>query len=207
MRPLPNLLNQSGLTLTELLITVSIAGILLAIGVPSYQEFITSSAASGYASDLIADFNYARSEAITRGQRVVVCKGPTATNCTTGNWEDGWKVFVDCDGDSVQDTIAANTTCDEESVLRVHSALGRGWTARSTPGTALNNRITYLPTGLSAGVLGTLRICRDGGENGNVHSTRGRAIVVNMTGRVRLATDSNDDQILDNDDGALECKP
>jgi len=186
---------QRGLSLIELLVTLSIAVILLTLGVPSFVDMITSNTATGYANDLLGDINYARSEAITRGRRVVVCKGAATavgSGCAAGNWEDGWKVFVDCN----DDLTVNNATCPgglNEEVLRVHAALSTGWTLRGNNN--VTNRITFLPDGRTNN-NGTLVACKGGVRNvGN--QTRSAAVVVNVTGRSRVSQDSNNDGIPD----------
>lgn len=206
----------SGLTLIELLITTAVAGILLAVGVPSFLDFITSNRASGYASDLIADMNYARSEAIARGMRVVVCKGPVlnvSDNCTTGHWEGGWKVFVDCNNNNARTTTAVcpdwdgNGAADAEPILREHEPVASGWTIRGN-GT-INNRVSFSPVGLAQSpTTGTIRICRNGGLGGLVDSNLGRALILNRTGRLRMATDTDNNGTLDDDsNNELSCTP
>jgi type IV fimbrial biogenesis protein FimT len=59
-----------GFTLLELLVTLSIAAILLAVGVPSYVTFIDNNRVTSQANDLLYGFNMARSEAIKRGAEV-----------------------------------------------------------------------------------------------------------------------------------------
>lgn len=193
--------SQRGLSLIELLVTMSIAVILLTIGVPSFVDMITSNTATSYANDLLADINYARSEAITRGTRVVVCKGAATavgSDCATGNWEDGWKVFEDCNDNQTIDNATcpdrnADGAADNEEVLRVHAALSAGWTLRGNNN--VTNRITFLPDGRTNN-NGTLVACKGGVRNvGN--QTRSSAVVVNVTGRARVSPDSNGDGIPD----------
>ena len=195
---------QRGLSLIELLVTLSIAVILLTIGVPSFVDMITSNTATSYGNDLLADINYARSEAITRGMRVVVCKGTaTAVNsvCTAGEWEKGWKVFVDCNDDQT----VSNATCPgglNEEVLRVHAALSTGWTLRGNNN--VTNRITFLPDGRTNN-NGTLVVCKDG----VVNNERLKAIVLHITGRARIATDTDNNGTPDEADGneINDCTP
>ncbi len=194
---------QRGLTLIELLVTMSIAVILLTIGVPSFIDMMATNTAASYANDLLADINYARSEAITRGQRVVVCKGAATavgTDCADANakWEDGWKVFEDCNGDQK----ISNATCpdrygdgalDNETVLRVHAALASGWTLRGNG--QVVSQITFTPDGRT-GNNGTLVACK--GETLNSgNQTRSSAVVILGTGRARVSPDNNNDGIPD----------
>jgi type IV fimbrial biogenesis protein FimT len=165
---------QQGLSLIELLITMTIAVILLAVGVPSFIEFTTSNTASSYANDLLGDLNYARSEAITRGCRVVVCKG---TSTTVGSicpvdefWSDGWKVFEDCDNDRIVDATS--------EILRVHGALSFGWTLTGNGG--VTHFVSYRPVGLPSGI-GTLSICK------GIQVTSRNAVTLSKTGRARIS--------------------
>lgn len=196
-----------GLSLIELLVTLSIAVILLTIGVPSFTNMMAANTASSFANDLLVDINYARSEAITRGTRVVVCKG-TATaagsGCAAGNWEGGWKVFEDCnDNQVINDATCPDRNgdgaADNESVLRVHAALSDGWTLRGNANVA--NRITFRPDGRT-GNNGTLVACQGGVLNvGN--QTRSSAVVVLGTGRARVSQDRDGNGVPDD---AASCQ-
>ena len=197
---------QRGLTLIELLVTLTIAVVLLTVAVPSFVDMIASNTATSYANDLLGDINYARSEAITRGYPVVVCKGTataSGTDCADAgvDWEDGWKVFVDCNNDQVVTAAGIASTCPgnaAEEVLRVHAALSSGWTLRGNNN--VTNRITFLPDGRTNN-NGTLVACKD--EVLNVgNQTRSAAVVVNVTGRARVAPDGNNDGI---PDGVASC--
>ena len=52
-----------GFTLIELMITISILGILLGVGLPSFVTFINNNKITSEANDLIYSFHMARSEA------------------------------------------------------------------------------------------------------------------------------------------------
>ena len=83
-----------GFTLIELMITISILGILLGVGLPSFVTFIKNSQITSEANDLIYSFHMARSEAIKRGTEVRIA----SMNGTS--WADGWKVVADLNGDT-----------------------------------------------------------------------------------------------------------
>jgi len=54
--------------------------------------------ASSYADTLITSLNYARSEAITRNQRIVMCASDDGLSCAaTQVWDSGWIVMVQDD--------------------------------------------------------------------------------------------------------------
>jgi Tfp pilus assembly protein FimT len=77
-----------------------VAGILLGIGVPSFQSFVANSRATTQANLLVAALNRSRSAAISRGTIVTLCPKSTATVTSTtcgnsGNWANGWHAFTD----------------------------------------------------------------------------------------------------------------
>jgi type IV fimbrial biogenesis protein FimT len=75
--------NESGFTLMELMVTVSISAILLAIGAPSFSSFVLSQKVSAASSDVTSMLTFARSEAIKRNGNVVVTQ-------KSGGWQNGW---------------------------------------------------------------------------------------------------------------------
>lgn len=96
---------SGGFTVTELLITITIASILAAIGIPSYRSITNSARISAEVNGLLGDMLLARSEALKRGLRVSVCISSSGTDCDTSglNWHNGWIVFLDNDGDQAVD--------------------------------------------------------------------------------------------------------
>ena len=94
---------NSGFTLLELLVTVSIIGIVMAIGVPAMSTFTLNDRLTTQVNTMVGHLAYARSEAVKRTQPVSICVSNNATNCTGGNWQDGWIVYVDADNDNFGD--------------------------------------------------------------------------------------------------------
>lgn len=80
---------ERGFTIIELMITLVVAAILLAIAVPSFRSMIADNRLSGTATQVVASLNLARSEAIKRGASVQV-----ASSSGTGDWKNGWSVNV-----------------------------------------------------------------------------------------------------------------
>jgi type IV fimbrial biogenesis protein FimT len=97
----------------ELLVVISILGILAAIGAPALSNMMKSTRLSSTASALQVSLSLARSEAVKRGSngRVTV-----AANTTAGVWSNGWTVFVD--GTSTANNGVA-PTADSSSVTRL----------------------------------------------------------------------------------------
>jgi len=61
-----------GFTLTELMVKVTIAAILLAIGIPSFRSFILGQRVKTASFDTVYTLTLARSEAIKRNSDVVI---------------------------------------------------------------------------------------------------------------------------------------
>ena len=88
---------MSGFTLVELMITVAVLAILVAIGFPSFQGVLRSNRVATGTNELIASFALARSEAIRNTLGSGVCPSANGTSCTN-DWNDGWLVWQDADG-------------------------------------------------------------------------------------------------------------
>jgi type IV fimbrial biogenesis protein FimT len=77
----------AGFTIIELMVTVAIAGILAAYGLPELRILITNQRVRGVTTDLVAALIYARSEAIKRNAQVSLVPNG-------GAWASGWTVQV-----------------------------------------------------------------------------------------------------------------
>lgn len=91
---------QEGFTAIELMVTVSIVAVLMAIAAPSFTTLIESWRVRQATEQLQSTLSYARSEAIKRSGLVAIQKLPNHTNgCTSasGNrdWDCGWIVCHD----------------------------------------------------------------------------------------------------------------
>jgi type IV fimbrial biogenesis protein FimT len=80
-----NPLLTQGFTLVEMMVTISILSIMLAVAVPSFTEFIANQRVRATASDLHSALLLARSEAIKRNTNMTLSpKGK--------GWEEGWQM-------------------------------------------------------------------------------------------------------------------
>ena len=108
-----------GFTLVELMITIFVAFILLALGLPSFRDLIMSNHVTETTNALLTDLNLARSEAVHRGTQVAVIN---AAGDSSNNWSGGWKVAADTafDGSFATD-IRDNPGVDTASKYSVSS--------------------------------------------------------------------------------------
>ena len=74
-------LHGGGFTLIELAITLVVAAILIVWAVPGMQAFINRTTLTSSTNDWVGVINFARSEAIKRGQRVTICRRPASLGC------------------------------------------------------------------------------------------------------------------------------
>ena len=161
---------NSGFTLLELMVTMAVVGIVFAIGIPSMNTFIQNDRLVTQINTLVGHLSYARSEAVKRSQQVAVCVSSNTTSCTGGNnWENGWIIYVDIDGDG-------SFTAGEE-VLRAQQQLdGDNTLSAATIGT----QVTYDYRGfVDAASVGSFSLCDDRG------AAYGKAVSISPTGRVR----------------------
>lgn len=106
----------NGFSLLELLITVAVGGVLVAIAVPGFQSLMTNNRVNQYSNEFLTALNLTRSEAVKRGNRVTLCRSFNGTSCTTtaGGWESGWVIFEDENNDGL---------FDSNDVIQQHSGL------------------------------------------------------------------------------------
>jgi type IV fimbrial biogenesis protein FimT len=76
-------IQRSGFTLVELLVTIVIAAILMAVAVPSFNTFVAGQRIKTASFDLSSSLIYARSEALKRNANVTLASA-------TGGWQNGW---------------------------------------------------------------------------------------------------------------------
>ena len=81
------------------MVTITIAGILLALAAPSFQTFLMNNRMSAQADGLFAGLNTARNSALSTNQNTVVCPigASNSTVCGTA-WSAGWMAISDPTG-------------------------------------------------------------------------------------------------------------
>jgi type IV fimbrial biogenesis protein FimT len=172
--------HSAGFTLIELLVSLAISVILLAVGVPSFQEFVKSNRLSTEVNALIAGFHYAKSEAIKRGVRVSLCKSGDLTTCSKADgWEQGWMVFIDPDNSNSPETI-------------LHTSMASGGTITIRGNSHVSERISFISSGMSRNNNGQIIFCDDRIRAFSTDRAKARVIVISTTGRIR--TISSDDR-------------
>ena len=125
------------------MVAVMILAILITLTVPSFNNAALSGKLGGFANDLVAATQLARSEAIKRNVNVTLCASDDGDTCgTTAGWEVGWIVIAD--------------TTPNDTVVDRHGALPDEF--RVTEAAALE-AIVFPPT-VAGTTTATLTLCR-----------------------------------------------
>ena len=169
----------SGFTLVELMITLAVLAVLMAMAAPSFREIGLNNRSSGMINSLMADLAVARSEAVKTAR-------PAYVSAVGGNWDNGWVVWVDADGNGVQD--AAELTLKRQEVINgAHSGSSnnhfrlRG-VSGATTGTTAITQIGFGTQGqsIAPGTGARFGLCR---PDGNVDRSTG--VQVSIAGRAQ----------------------
>lgn len=180
----PKMHTNKGFTLIEMMVTIAVAAILLALAIPSFRDTIVRSRIASVSNDFMGALNFARSEAVKRGRRILICKSSSGTGCTeSAQWESGWMAFEDKDADYTLDS--------GEAIVRVWSSIPATYTLRQTG--SFPSHIGYDSYG-QASKTGAFAVCHDSTEAG------ASTVVVTRT-RARFGQDGNGDRIPETDTG------
>lgn len=94
--------HKHGFTLIELMITLAVLGVLIAVAAPSFTNLVASNRASSVSTEVAGAIMFARAEAVKRGKRVTMCKSVTTDQASpicdasgSSSWANGWLIFTD----------------------------------------------------------------------------------------------------------------
>lgn len=175
--PQTTLCRTRGVTLLEMLIVVSIVGILSGIAFPHLGVVVDSIRMRRIANSFLSSLLVARSEAIKRNGPVALCKSTNGNDCaTTGNWDQGWIVFHDTNSDGMAQA--------GEHVIQRKQPLPDGF--RMFGNHLVSRYISFSPTGTTRTVggafqAGTVTLCKV-----SPRTNEGREVVLNNVGRMRV---------------------
>lgn len=153
-----------GFTLIELMVTVAVLAILLALAAPSFLDMSLSSRLTAISNSLTTSIQLARSEAIKRNQTITLCASSDGEECDADtDWSVGW-------------VMLANTT-----VLQREQAVPSGYVVASD-----EESLVFQPTGVGA-TLNTFVVCRSTPTPG----VQERQVSVSATARTTVVTTRN----------------
>jgi len=171
--------HNRGRTFLELAVTVAIVGILAAFAAPHFQDWLAESRLVTQTNGLIRDLHFARTMSITSGSPVLLCESANHQTCTQQqDWHRGWIIFPDANGNRQRDpgerVLTVNLGFEGSVLFRAQGRYGYRYVAYSPSGRAKN---------------GTFTLCDKRGI--------GRAVVLHMSGRPRVAYKQTDGRDLE----------
>jgi type IV fimbrial biogenesis protein FimT len=176
----------TGFTIIELMIGIAILGITMTFAAPSFLTLISNNRIAGGASDFVSALQLAKAESAARVNPVTICKRNVAgTGCTGGgDWQQGWIVFSDINGDASVDV--------GDTVVLVQEALDPQITFGGTAG--VTNSITYNQSGTTSITATQVLILCD--SRGFAVSAKGILVTITGRGGVMKASDTGQNACL-----------
>jgi type IV fimbrial biogenesis protein FimT len=163
------IIRNQGFTLFELILTLTLAAILVSIAVPSFSATLARQRQHVEINALFHAIHLARKESIMRRKVVSICPSLDGENCDAArDWSTGWIVFENSDRDSPPRVDSG------ESVLLRHAVADGVQIQANRSGFTL--RATFLRA-----TNGTLIFCDQ------MRRITPKALVVSYTGRPRVA--------------------
>jgi type IV fimbrial biogenesis protein FimT len=164
-----------GFSLIELMVTIAIVAILVAVAFPSFEGSIRNNRLASATNEMLASLSLARMEALRNPEGAVLCA--TADGTTCGNdWNSGWMVFIDVNGDGapggVNDRVVHYVQGKDRMIVNSSSA----------GGAAFANRIRFDNRGRIDQHTRTLTLQPDTCPSGEQLQ---RTIAVGLTGQAR----------------------
>ena len=164
---------KKGFTLVELMVTLVISTILIAVGVPSFTDMYQGYRADSEIRKMQQYLMFARSQAVSYGARVTVCP-ISGTACGT-DWKQGFSIFIDNGAATTIDTTAGVT----DPIIKQVDAFNADDFI-----TYAGNSVSFTPDGLipSTSTTGTFSYCP-----GSKTSENSRGVEVSSSGKVRFS--------------------
>lgn len=167
---------NAGFTLVELMVVLAILGVLLAVAAPAFSGVVNSMRLTTAANALFSSLLLARSEAIKRNSRSVVCKSATGLACASiGSWEQGWIVFHDANNNAALDVGEAVISREQ----------GVPASIRMTGNSPVANYVSYTSVGSASYTSGAFQAGTFTACVQSAGATEARQIVINISGRPR----------------------
>ncbi len=165
--------NQRGISFIELIFTLSVAGILVSVGIPGFIGSMRNSDMSSSTNALVGAVHSARAEAVKSRSRVTVCRGVRTGDtptCDTSGFD--LLVFINAGNDATYDDGA-------DTLVRATPWLKENMTITSP---AFPNYISFTSRGVTQAIsgdpmTGTILLC---GPTAEKHA---RVVTLSPTGR------------------------
>lgn len=171
----PSVWNK-GFTMTELIVTVTIVGVLAAVATPAMTNLVRNQRITSQTNELVADLNFAKSEAVKRGINIVICAAALGGGACAGtaDYTNGRLIYVDTNSNGILNA--------GEQILRERPRLeGNLNTLRAIGGNAAPIIFSFRGITVPGGPT-NFAVCDNRGAN------VGREIQISTTGLARTLT-------------------
>jgi type IV fimbrial biogenesis protein FimT len=160
-----------GLTLLELITTVTITGVFLLLALPAFNSLTARNDMVSSVNLFLSQLHLARSAAVIGERRVVLCPSSGDEQCIDDyrQWRGGYLIFGDHNKNRARDA--------GEPVISFEERAGNG--IRIVSSSQHRNKIVFLPQGRAWFSNTTVRFCHEQDASLN------RAVIVSNNGRVR----------------------
>lgn len=167
-------ISQSGFTLLNLLITLTISGILATTGIPSLQKLLNNNQANNAYQALFTLIQFTRIQSVNYGGQVLLCPTLNQIDCIN-DWNQELMIFVDSD-----DSESRN---NDELLLQIRQASAANetlnWRASGS-----RRYLRFKADGSTRNQNGRLTYCLRRGEE-----LYARQIIMYRTGRARRGSE------------------
>ena len=162
----------AGFSLLELMVVLSIIGILVSIAIPGFGYLAASTKVKGASTELYLALIRARSESVKRNRGVQVI----ATSGDETRWDEGWRVIADQNNDGDYD----DTASDDDRLIAEQGVLQRVTITMAT------DNVVYRPTGrISGAAQPAFDISSEDTEYDNLE----RCVSADLTGKPYIKTE------------------
>jgi len=161
--------SRNGYSLIEMLVTMSIATVLISFALPSIVEIKSNKILKNERDRLMVSFAYARSYAINQQKQVVVCPSLSGYSCDNqSKWNQGWIIFDDSNSNREFD--------NNEKLLQFENPMDKSVKATSS---IFRSKIRFNNIGFSPGTNVSINFCD---KRGNDFAL---SLIINNAGRIK----------------------
>lgn len=158
-----------GFTIIELMITLAVAVIIVAIGTPSFLDLMEKNRVRSTAEQLTDLLRLSRVVAVEQRMRVSVCGSSDNTNCTN-DW--GTSILSIKNGDNVDEVLGALNVSNKVSVSKNGS----------------HHKVEFRESGWAPADNSTITICPVDGNQRNAYK-----VIVRSSGKVRMEANTDNE--------------
>jgi type IV fimbrial biogenesis protein FimT len=191
-----NRTRMAGLSMVELMVTITVLAILMAVAVPSFRAVMNRGNVATAMNSLNADMQFARGQASSQHRFVSICRSLSGTGCDVAgsspfDYDVGWLVYS-YDVSSTGANQAYSGTGAGMTILRYTPKI-RGVSIRATDGKVFTfNQTGQFVTGTGRTTLTFIACARknvdntDGTVGLNVAGMQGSSLVLRQSGSLTV---------------------